>query len=401
LIGRAIDTKFLSSWSGLIAGLALDAVRLVRTAEGIVDLKRQVRIERLPGGEIEDSYVMHGVMIEKDVLHSAMRRRIENPKVLLLDCGLEYRKGESITSIEISGEDDYANVLAEEETQVRNLCQAVIDTGCDIVCAEKGVSDLALHYLSEAGVTALRRFQKVQLERIGAATGATVLSNPRDCTPDDLGTKCKLYECRKFSSEWWSFFDNCENPKACTMVLRGPTKDVLAEMFRVLDDALKVGRNLLNTPALVPGGGATEMAVSVHLRKKASELDTVEQLAYSAAAAAFEVIPRTLAQNCGESPMKVVTELRAIHATGKTEMGVNGMKGRIADMTQLGVWDALAVKAQAFKTAFECAISLLRVDDIVSGVVARDEHGAPLKRKSVDQMLQENEVAARGEVDAS
>jgi T-complex protein 1 subunit gamma len=142
-----------------------------------------VIIERIPGEEIEDSKVM----IEKDVLHSAMLHRIESPKVL--DCGLEYHKGESI---EISGKDDYANVLGEEERQVRSLWKVVINTACDIVCAEKGVRDLALHYLSEAGVTALPCFQKVQLEQIAAPTGATIVFNRSDCTPDDLGTKCAL-----------------------------------------------------------------------------------------------------------------------------------------------------------------------------------------------------------------
>jgi T-complex protein 1 subunit gamma len=399
IISNAIRTKFLAKWSDLISGLALDAVKLIRTPEGVVDLKRQVRIERIPGGEIEDSYVMRGVMIEKDVLHSAMRRRIERPKVLVLDCGLEYRKGESITNIEITGEDDYASVLAEEETQVRELCQGVIATGCDVVCAEKGVSDLALHYLSEAGITALRRFQKVQLERIAAATGATVVTNPRDATPADLGRKCGLYECRKFESEWWSFFDACDDPKACTLLLRGPTKDVLQELARILDDALKVGRNLIAAPALVPGGGAPEASVSLVLRRRAAELGSVEQMAYGAAAVAFEVIPRTLIQNCGESPMKVLTRLRATHAgdAGQEGFGINGITGAIEDMREAGIWDTLAVKSQAYKTAFECAISLLRVDEIVSGLVKRDEAGNPVNQKSVTQKLEDNTAAARGE----
>jgi T-complex protein 1 subunit gamma len=326
-----------------------------------------------------------------------MRRRIEHPKVLLLDCGLEYRKGESITNIEITGDNDYADVLAEEETQVRDLCEAVIATGCDIVCCEKGVSDLALHYLSEAGITALRRFQKVQLDRIAAATGANIITNPREFQESDMGRKCGLYECRKYGDEWWSFFDNCDEPKACTMLLRGPTKDVLLEMFRIMDDALKVAKNLLREPALVPGGGAAEVGVSAYLRKRGSELDSVEQIAYLAAAVAFEVIPRTLIQNCGQSPMRVLTELRSIHSANpeKTSMGINGMTGAITDMDELGVWDSLAVKEQAYKTAFECAISLLRVDDIVSGLVRRDEHGNPMNQKSVTQKLEENTAAAR------
>jgi len=396
IIKSAINTKFLNKWSDLIARLALDAVRLVRTPEGIVDLVRQVRIERIPGGEFEDSYVMKGVMINKDVLHSAMSRHIENPKILILDSGLEYRKGESITNIEITGENDYAAVLAKEEEQVRNLCNAVIATGCNVVCAEKGISDLALHYLSEAHISALRRFKKVELDRIAAAVGATVVTDPREATEADLGTKCGLFECRKIGDDYWSFFDNCTDPKACTMLLRGPTKDVLLEMFRILDDALKVAKNLLKEPALLPGGGATEISVSAFLKKESAKLESVEQMAYAAAATAFEVIPRTLIQNCGASTMKILTELRSIHAAdpSKYNMGIDGMTGKITDMAELGIWDSITVKSQAYKTAFECAISLLRVDDIVSGIVARDENGNPLNRKSVTQKLEENTQAA-------
>lgn len=181
------------------------------------------------------------------------------------------------------------------------------------------------------------------------------------------------------------------------MLLRGPTKDVLLEMFRILDDALKVAKNLLKEPALVPGGGASEVSVSTFLRKKCSQLDSVEQMSYGAAAVAFEVIPRTLIQNCGASTMRILTKLRSIHAEdpSKATTGINGMTGQIANMAELGVWDSLAVKSQSYKTAFECAISLIRVDDIVSGLVKRDENGNPINKKTVTEKLEENTLAAQ------
>ncbi|EAY00024.1 chaperonin subunit gamma CCTgamma, putative [Trichomonas vaginalis G3] len=396
IIKSAIGTKFLVKWSDLIAKLALDTVRLIRTEDGFVDLKRQVRIERIIGGELEDSYVMHGVLINKDVVHSHMRRHIDHPKVLILDSGLEYRKGESITTIEITGENDYANILAEEEQQVRQMCEAVIATGANLVVVEKGISDLACHYLAEAGITALRRFQQVQLDRIAACTGATIVTRPSEATEADLGTKCGVFDCRKIGDEFWSFFDECENPKACTMVLRGPSKDVLLEMFRIMDDALKVARNLMSEPSLLPGGGATEISVSTALRENCKKLDGIEQMSYETAALALEVIPRTLIQNCGAPTMKVLTQLKSIHAAdpSKASMGIDGMTGKIADMAEKGIWDTFSVKAQAYKTAFECAISLLRVDDIVSGIIARDENGNPVNKKSVTEKLDENTAAA-------
>jgi len=205
-----------------------------------------------------------------------------------------------------------------------------------------------------------------------------------------------LFECRKIGDDYWSFFDECTEPKACTILLRGPTKDVLLEMFRIFDDALKVAKNLLKQPSLLPGGGATEVSVSAYLKKQAGKLESVEQMAYAAAAAAFEVIPRTIIQNCGAPTMKILTELRSIHAADplRFNMGIDGMTGKIEDMAALGVWDSLSVKEQAYKTAFECAISLLRVDDIVSGIVARHENGDPLNKKSVQQKLEENTQAA-------
>ena len=396
IIKSAIGTKFLVKWSDLIAKLALDTVRLIRTDDGVIDLHRQVRIERIPGGELEDSRVLHGVMINKDVVHSHMKRHIDHPKVLILDSGLEYRKGESITTIEITGENDYAEILQEEETQVRKMCEDVIATGCNVVVVEKGISDLACHYLAEAGITALRRFQQVQMDRIAACTGAKIVTRPADATEADLGTKCGVFDCRKIGDEFWSFFDECENPKACTMLLRGPSKDVLLELFHIMDDALKVAKNLMSEPSLLPGGGATDISVATKLRENCKSLDSVEQMSYSAAALAFEVIPRTLIQNCGASTMRILTELKSIHASdpSKNYIGIDGMTGKIADMKEKGIWDTFSVKAQAYKTAFECAISLLRVDDIVSGIVARDENGNPINKKSVTQKLEENTAAA-------
>ena len=397
IIKSAIGTKFLVKWSDLIAKLALDAVRLIRTDDNHIDLTRQIRIERIPGGELEDSKVLHGVIINKDVVHTHKKRHNDHPKDLILDSGLDYRKGESITTIEITGENDYAEILQEEETQVRKMCQDVIATGCNLVVVEKGISDLACHYLAEAGITALRRFQQVQIDRIANCTGAKIVTRPADATPEDLGTKCGVYDCRKIGDEFWSFFDECENPKACTMLLRGPSKDVLLELFHIMDDALKVAKNLMSEPALLPGGGATDIAVSTYLREKCKSLDSVEQMSYGAAALAFEVIPRTLIQNCGAATMKVLTELKSIHAAdqSKVSIGVDGLTGKIANMEEKGIWDTYAVKAQAYKTAFECAISLLRVDDIVSGIVARDENGNPINKKSVTQKLEENTAAAR------
>ncbi|EQB54200.1 hypothetical protein CGLO_05997 [Colletotrichum gloeosporioides Cg-14] len=370
LISSSIGTKFVSRWSDLMCDLALKAVRTVTWEAGNgkteVDIKRYARVEKVPGGEIEDSRVLDGVMLNKDITHPKMRRRIENPRIVLLDCPLEYKKGESQTNIEISKEEDWNRILQIEEEQVKAMCEAVLALKPDLVITEKGVSDLAQHYFVKANVTALRRVRKTDNNRIARATGATIVNRVDDLQDSDVGTLCGLFEIEKIGDEYFTFLTKCQNPKACTVLLRGPSKDVLNEIERNLQDAMGVARNVVFNPRLAPGGGATEMAVSVRLSQLAKGVEGVQQWPYKAVADALEVLPRTLVQNAGASPVRVLTDLRAKHAEGKHSWGINGDSGVIADMKEYGVWEPEAIKLQSIKTAVEAACLLLRVDDICS-----------------------------------
>ena len=218
LISSSIGTKFVSRWSKLMCSLALQAVRTVSyTASGAkqeVDIKRYARVEKIPGGEIEDSTVLDGVMVNKDITHPKMRRRIENPRIVLLDCTLEYKKGESQTNIEISKEEDWNRILQIEEEQVKSMCEAIIAVKPDLVITEKGVSDLAQHYLLKANITALRRVRKTDNNRIARATGATIVNNVHDLQASDVGTDCGLFEISKIGDEYFSFLTKCKDPKA-------------------------------------------------------------------------------------------------------------------------------------------------------------------------------------------
>ncbi|KAJ2747617.1 T-complex protein 1 subunit gamma, partial [Coemansia pectinata] len=277
-----------------------------------VDIKRFVRIEKVPGGEIEESRVLDGVMVNKDVVHPKMRRHIENPRIILLDCPLEYKK-------------------------VKN------------------------------NITALRRMRKTDNNRIARATGAKIVTSVDELKEQDVGTGCGLFSIEKIGDEYFTFLTKCKEPKACTILLRGPGKDTLNEIDRNLQDAMCVARNVLFNPYLCPGGGATEMALSVQLAQRAkSDIPGVEQWPYAGVAEALEVIPRTLIQNGGGNAMRTLTELRAKHANGLTTWGVDGEKGVPVDMNEYGIWEPLAVKLQTIKTAIDSASLLLRVDDIVS-----------------------------------
>jgi len=379
VIESCVGTKFISKWSDLACDIAMEAVKTVtiESAGGKreIDIKRYAKVEKIPGGAIEDSQVLRGVMFNKDVVHPKMKRRIENPRILLLDCNLEYKKGESQTNMEIMKEEDFSKALEAEETYIKKICDEIAAFKPDLVITEKGVSDLAQHFFNKAGITAIRRLRKSDNLRVARACGATIVNRTDEITEDDIGTDCGLFEVRKIGDEYFTFLEQCKDPKACTILLRGASKDILAEVERNLQDALNVARNLYQDPFIVPGGGATEMEVAHQLGLKAKTLNGVIQWPYKAVTSALEIIPRTLAQNCGANTIRTITALRAKHASDQEKnvnWGINGQTGELADMAALGIWEPLAVKLQVYKTAMETAILLLRIDDIVSGSKKRD-----------------------------
>lgn len=381
LVQSSVGTKFSSSLGNLISDMALDAVLCVARDIGSekkeVDVKRYAKVEKIPGGELSDCRVMAGVMINKDVTHSRMRRHITNPRILLLDCPLEYKKGESQTNVELTNEEDWNTLLRLEEEYIENICAQIVAMKPDVVITEKGVSDLAQHYFVKAGITALRRLRKTDNNRIARATGATIISRADEIQESDIGTGCGVFEVKKIGDEYFSFFEDCADPKACTILLRGASKDVLNEMERNLQDAMQVARNVVFEPLLLPGGGATEMALACALRRQADAIEGVQKFPFRAVADALEVIPRTLLQNSGVHVVRVMTALRAKHAGDEDStlasgtFGVDGIKGTLADMRNTGVWEPFSVKSQSINTAVEAACMLLRIDDILSGLTKK------------------------------
>jgi len=298
-----------------------------------------------------------------------MKRRIENPRILLLDCNLEYKKGESQTNMEIMKEEDFSKALEAEEAYIKKICDEISAFKPDLVITEKGVSDLAQHFLQKHDITAIRRVRKSDNNRIARACGGQIVNRVDEIKEEDIGTGAHLFEIKKLGDEYFTFVTECEDPKACTILLRGPSQDLLKEVERNLQDAMNVVRNVVVDPRILPGGGATELALSVALSEKARSIEGVAQWPYKAVAKALEVIPRTLIQNCGASTIRVLTAVRAKHADGaNTSWGVDGRKGVPCDMAELGIWEPLSVKLQTIKTAIESATLLLRIDAIVSSL---------------------------------
>ncbi|KAG2432826.1 hypothetical protein HXX76_008560 [Chlamydomonas incerta] len=382
VVNSCIGTKFTHRFGTLMAELALDAVGIVTVNHGDhkeIDIKNYAKVEKIPGGQIEDCRVLKGVMFNKDVVvPGRMRRRIENPRILLLDCPLEYKKGENQTNVELSKEEDWAALLKQEEEQIARQCDHILAFKPDVVITEKGLSDLAAHHLTKAGVSAIRRLRKTDNNRIARACGATIVNRTDEIKESDIGTGAGLFECVKIGDEFFTFIVDCKSPKACTVLLRGASKDILNEVERNLTDAMGVARNICMDPRLVPGGGACEMAVSHGLAMRAATVEGVEVWPYKAVGVAMEVIPRTLAQNCGANVIRTLTKLRAKHAEGGACCwGIDGESGEVKDMKELGIWEPYQVKAQTIKTAVESAQMLLRIDDIVSGLSRRDKGSGP------------------------
>jgi len=405
IVTSCIGTKFTQRFGDLISGLAIDAVQCVMTrlpnGTAEIDVKKYAKVEKIPGLDIEDSRVLDGVMFEKDVVVPArMRRKIERPRILLMDCPLEYKKGENQTNVELSREEDFAALLQAEEDWIKKTCDRIASFKPDLVVTEKGLSDLAAHYLTKAGISAIRRLRKTDNNRIARACGATIVNRPDEIREEDIGTGAGLFEVSKIGDEFYTFITGCKEPKACSVILRGPSKDVLNEVERNLHDALGVARNVMIDPRLVPGGGAVEMAISRRLAARANEgaVEGAEVGPYKAVGQALEVIPRTLAQNCGANVIRTLTKLRAEHAKGNATVGVDGTNGQVVDMRELGVWDPYAVRLQTINTAVECACLLLRIDDILSGLKKKDKlGGGPAQTPQVDDGANVDSEYALGE----
>lgn len=238
IVKSCIGTKFVSKWGNLICDLAIKSTKVVYKKEGEyvdIDTKRYAKVEKIPGGMLEDSCVLDGVMFNKDITHPGMRRKIQNPRIVLLDCPLEYKKGESALNMEMTNEDDFKNALRMEEEEVKKMCDEILRVKPDIVITEKGVSDAAQHFLMKGNnCSVIRRVRKTDNNRIARVSGATIANRPEELTENDVGTECGLFEVRKIGDEYFTFMVECKTPKACTILLRGASKDVLNEIERNL-----------------------------------------------------------------------------------------------------------------------------------------------------------------------
>jgi len=347
-----------------LAVMAVEAVRSVIDEDGTVDTDN-ITVEKKVGGGITDSKLISGVVVDKDRLHPSMPKSVTAARIALLNAAVEIEKTEVDAKIQITSPDQLQAFLDQEENMLRGMVDRIAATGANVLFVQKGIDDLAQHFLAKAGIYTLRRVKKSDMEKLARATGARVVTSIHEISKDDLG-KAGLVEERKVSDEKMTFVEDCENPKSVSIILRGGTEHVVDELDRAMEDALRVVGVAVQDRMLVAGGGAPEVELALRLRSYASTVGGREQLAIEAFANAMEVIPKTLAENAGLDQIDSLVALRSQHERGVKGAGLDMDTGKPVEMLNLGVVEPLRVKTQAIKSAAEAAIMILRIDDVIA-----------------------------------
>ena len=359
-----------------LCDIVVAAITRIIEPDGTIDIKH-VTVEKKVGGSVDDSILVEGMVIDKERANPAMPKEVKNAKILLLNAAVEFKKTEVNAKINISRPDEMQAFVDEDEQMVHTMADKVIASGATVVFCQKGIDDTAQHYLSKAGILAVRRVKKSDIENLARATGATIVNSIDAITKNDLGT-AGLVEEKKLSNEELIFVSKCKNPKAVSIIIRGGTEHVVDELERAIHDALMVVSVVIKDKKVVAGGGAPEVEVAIQLRKWAAEEIGRSQLAVEAFASAMEVIPRSLAENSGLDPIDMLVSLRSAHEAGKTNFGLDVDAAKPADMVKAGVVEPLRVKTQAINSAAEAAVMILRIDDVIaSSRSASPEGGMP------------------------
>ncbi len=352
-----------------LAQIVVDAIRQVAEeydGKIVIDID-QIKIEKKQGGSMSDTQLIRGIVIDKERVHPQMPKRVENAKIALINSALEVKETETDAKIQITSPDQLQAFIEQEERMLKEMVDKIVESGANVVFVQKGIDDLAQHYLAKAGILAVRRVKKSDMEKLARATGAKIVTRVEDLTPEDLG-EAELVEERKISGESMIFVEGCKNPKAVTILVRGGAEHVVDEAERALRDAIGAVASAIESGKIVAGGGAAEAELALRLREYAQKVGGKEQLAIEAFANALEVIPRTLAETAGMDPIDTVVRLRSKHANesdGKY-WGVDVFAADIANMKERNVIEPVKVKKQAIQSASEAARLILKIDDIIA-----------------------------------
>ncbi len=359
----AMSGKSVEKASPKLASLVVQAVREV-AVDGKADTE-DIKREKKHGGSAEDTELIKGIVLDKEITHPGMPKRLENAKIALIDAALEVKETETDAEIRITSPEQMQAFIEQEQNMLKAMVDKVAKSGANVVFCQKGIDDIAQHYLSKRGILAARRVKKSDMDKLAKATGGRVVSSLDDLSSSDLGF-ARIVEEKKVGGEQMTFVRECKDPKSVTILVRGSTEHVVDEVDRSIEDAIGAVSSAVDLGKIVPGAGAPEAEVSRRLRKFSEKFSGREQLAIIAFANALEVVPRTLAENAGLDPIDILVELRAAHDQGSVNAGLDVFNKKIVDALSIEVVEPLKVKMQAIKSAAEAAEMILRIDDVIA-----------------------------------
>lgn len=371
----SMESKLVSEDSVMLSKIVVDSILQVVEKQGDnykVDLDN-VKVEKKAGGSIRNTSLIKGIVLDKEVVHSGMPTKIEKAKIALVNAPLEIEKTEMSAEIRITDPTQMQMFLEEENRMLKAMVDKIIEVGANVLICQKGIDDIAQHYLAKAGILSVRRVKESDLTKLAKATGGRISTNLDDLTSKDLGS-AEHVEQRKVETDKWVFIEGCRNPHAVTLLLRGGSQRVVDEVDRSLHDSLMVVKDVIEKPAIVAGGGAPEAYLASGLKDWADRFEGREQLAIKKYAEALEIIPLTIAENAGMDPIDTMITLRAKQAQGKKWTGIDARNTRIADMYSLDIVEPAAVKEQIIKSATEAACMILRIDDVIASSGAKGGH---------------------------
>ena len=363
----SMQTKLVSRDSDELSEVVVNAALQVsepNESAYIIDID-DVKVEKKTGGSLRDTKLIKGIVLDKEVVHGGMPKRVEKAKIALINSALEIEKTEFDAKININSPDQMKMFLEEENKMLKNMVDKIISSGANVAICQKGIDDVAQHYLAKSNVLSVRRVKESDMTKLSRATGARIVNNLEDLGSKDLGS-ADLVEERKVETDKWVFIEGCKHPKAVTILIRGGSQRVVDEAERSIHDALMVTKDVMEKPSIVAGGGSPESYVAGKLREWSSTLSGREQLAADKFAESLEVIPLALAENAGMDPIDTLTELRSKQTKGSKWSGIDARGGKVVDMSKLDIVEPLSVKEQIIKSATEVASMILRIDDVIA-----------------------------------
>jgi thermosome len=363
----SMASKLVAEYKEYLADIVVKAMLAVaeKTNSAYKADVDDVLVEKKTGEYLKDTSLINGIVMDKEIAHSGMPKRVEKAKIALLDSSLEIEKTEYDSKLNIESPKQIEAFLQQEEDMLKAMADKIVASGANVVICQKGIDDMVQHFLSKKGVAAVRRAKKSDMERLAKATGGNIVSNLEALTSKDLG-EAALVEERKIAEDKMTFIEGCKHPKAVTILIRGSSPRMNNETERSLHDALCVVRDLIQEPKIVAGGSAPELEISKVLRKYAETVAGREQLAVKAFAEALEAIAETLSENAGLDPIDILSDLRSRHEKGETWAGLEVLSGKVQDMSKAGVFEPLSVKKQIIKSASEASMMILKIDDVIA-----------------------------------